>query len=562
MKFQYRYYGQTTASHTDQASAFSFAPDTLRDPTHFVGSLKHTLAFREAMGALHAVVVSDMRTRGRDSSAYQAWLAENEAGLLARYMAESKELRQQADSASAELSKLRQAKHELLKPFYAARSKYFDWLYEHNRDLWYVLDPVVTVHPDSLLFEAFSQDESAYCAVRISHNLFDRVGEMACGTTNIDYSSDLAEEFQKLRDYKTTTLAVDPAGFGVATGDDPGFREEKIDLPDSWVRGFLQVTSAMQLPMTRLDLHPMDLHNLCAVLRQKKERAGPRSVRFELRPGQPVKLIIEPWNIELLCRRTVYEGVSPQSIRLWGRRRLLTLERLIPVADKISVHLLGNGMPSFWVAALPGITVTLGLSGWVSNDWSAAGRFDLLGPRQYVDDESKLKVLAGLARHWIAAPATLARHTGLDVATVEAALGLWVQGGRVVYDLGLQAYCLRELAREPLPLESLRYASPEEAQAGQIAQAKGGVKLAAITRHDNGKISLSGQVAASAKSALSGKQSYQTSMVLDTDERLIDGACGCNHYQQNKLRRGPCQHMLALRLVAQPELNAARETLV
>lgn len=52
-------------------------------------------------------------------------------------------------------------------------------------------------------------------------------------TTNIDYSAGLYGEFQKIRDYKTTRLAIDPDGFEVRTADDPG-----IDVPDSWVRGF------------------------------------------------------------------------------------------------------------------------------------------------------------------------------------------------------------------------------------------------------------------------------------------------------------------------------------
>ena len=45
----------------------------------------------------------------------------------------------------------------------------------------------------------------------------------------------------------------------------------KIDLPDSWVRGFLQVNSAMALPAQSFDLHPMDVYNACFVLRRRKE---------------------------------------------------------------------------------------------------------------------------------------------------------------------------------------------------------------------------------------------------------------------------------------------------
>ena len=132
-----------------------------------------------------------------------------------------------------------------MKPFYEARQKYFKYLYERERDVWFVLDPVITVHPDEIFFECFSQDESSYGRLGASYEVFKNVGDFACGMTNIDYSSSLYDEFQKIRSYKTTRFAVDPSGFNVQTTNEDAYKELKIDLPDSWVRGFLQVSSAM-----------------------------------------------------------------------------------------------------------------------------------------------------------------------------------------------------------------------------------------------------------------------------------------------------------------------------
>lgn len=558
MKFQYRYYGATQVDASDTAQAFSFAPDTLRPPTSFQGDLRSGagaphLAFREAMSALHSVVVSDLRYRGRDKSAYLAWAEANQGRLLAQVMQKAEALRAKAEGLNKELQAVRNRKSALLGPFNLARRKYFDWLYQNNRDAWFVLDPVITVHPERLLFEAFSQDESSYCAVSVSHNVFERTAEMACGTTNIDYSVGLYDEFQKIRDYKRTSFQVDPAGFTVATGDDPAFHEEKIDLPDSWVRGFLQVSSAMTLPSTVLELHPMDIHNICATLRQHKERAGPRSLRFELAPNQPARLVFEPWGFELTARRSAVMGAGltePRTVRLWGRRRLLTLERLIALATRVRVHLLGSGMPSFWVIELGDITVTLGLSGWTSNDWSASGRFNLLQARHGVSATTKQAVATALQACWMATPEALARQTGLPLADVTAALALWVQGGRAVYDLAAGCYAWRELAREPLPLDELRFSSPEEAQALQLVHARG-VALRSITRTESG-IRVLGEVK-------DGKSEFKPALVLNADEQLRDAQCGCNFYQQHRLRRGPCAHMLALRQFAQPHLDAARE---
>ena len=556
MQFRYKYYGSTTVDDGAAAQAFSFAPDTLRPPTFFDGTLRAeshaSLVFREALSALHSVVVSDLRWRGRDPGAYRQWLEANEGALLASFGQKSQALRERIDVAQDELGRLRKAKNTLLQPFFEARRRYFEWLFKANRDAWFVLDPVITVHPQRLLFEAFSQDESSYCAVSVRHDVFDRTGEMACGTTNIDYSASLYDEFQKIRDYKATSLRVDPAGFTVATADDPAFHEEKIDLPDSWVRGFLQVSSAMTLPATVLELHPLDIHNLLSALRQRKERAGPRSLRFELAPGQPARMVLEPWGIELAARRSAIVGAplaEPRSVRVWGRRRLFTLERLIALATRVRVHLLGSGMPSFWVVEMGDVTVTLGLSGWTANDWSASGRFDLLRARHDVADTSKLAVASALQAAWLATPGELAARTGLARADVDAALTLWVQAGRAVFDLAEGRYAWRELAREPLPLETLRFASPEEERALALIHAKG-VKLGAIEAQGTRLV-----VTGTAKER--GRE-HAPRLVLDADQQLQDAQCDCNFFTQNKLRRGPCAHVLALRQVAAPALAQAR----
>ena len=45
----------------------------------------------------------------------------------------------------------------------------------------------------------------------------------------------------------------------------------------------------MTLPAHVVELHPMDVHNLCFVLRRTRSSTGPRSLRFQLdarRAGQ------------------------------------------------------------------------------------------------------------------------------------------------------------------------------------------------------------------------------------------------------------------------------------
>ena len=93
----------------------------------------------------------------------------------------------------------------------------FNYLYKNDIDAWYVLDPVITVHPDEVFFECFSEDESSYGKLSCHYDVFDNISERAFGTTNIDYSEGLYQAFQKIRDYHLTQLKIDPDGFAIQT---------------------------------------------------------------------------------------------------------------------------------------------------------------------------------------------------------------------------------------------------------------------------------------------------------------------------------------------------------
>jgi hypothetical protein len=84
-----------------------------------------------------------------------------------------------------------------MKPFWDARNKYLNWLYKEDPEARFLFDPVITVHPDEVFFECFSVDESSYGKLGCNHNVFTKVNEMKYGTTNVDYSAELYNEFQK-----------------------------------------------------------------------------------------------------------------------------------------------------------------------------------------------------------------------------------------------------------------------------------------------------------------------------------------------------------------------------
>ena len=541
MEFERKYQGGSTVRQTAGGTALSFAPDLLREPTYFVGSLSNKIGYREAMSALHAVVKSDQRFKREDKTDYKAWAAEQEQLWLAEHMAELPSLKQDIARMRTELETTHRLRSQIMKPYWEARWKFSRHMWTKDYDAKFILDPVITIHPDELFFECFSQDESTYGKLSVDYNQFDKVDTFSCGTTNVDYSDALYTEFQKIRTYKNTELRVEPSGFTVTTEREADFKEEKIDLPDSWVRGFLQVSTAMTMPAVSFDLHPTDLANLLFVLRRNRAKESPRFLRFELRPGQPIRMNFQPWGKVVECPRSPYLGDTPRDVKVWGRRRLLVLERLLPLADSVRIHLLGDGQPSFFILKLGGMTFTLGMSGWTDNDWSRAGQFNLLTARVDYDQADLDKSYRPLKENWLMTTDQLAAATGFNRATVHGLMSEHAREGNVIYDLHKGVYRARELSKDGIPLETLRYVSEVEQEAFAL-EVGGNVTTTDHTRTDTGE-TLTGHVTDKA-------QRHQTRLRINEDKQLTEAECSCDKYKAGGLKLGPCRHMLALRMHA------------
>ncbi|MHC5543897.1 hypothetical protein ACYOEI_37190, partial [Singulisphaera rosea] len=350
--------------------------------------LRHPLRFREAVAALHDVVVSDLRYKPKDRSAYEAYIAEQKRRNAELRQAVTAEARKSIHESLPILSKsevreLEQRYKGMRTLYWNARLKYSNYLMTHDPQLWRMLvpcDPVVTVAPECLFFECFSVDESSYGCLTVDRDAFAHERDAALGTTNVDYSWALYEHFQKLRSYRETRFLVDPSGFEVKTGHDPAYREEKIDLPPSWLRGFMQLQAAMSLPMRRVSISREGLYGILAFLKRHRAARSPRAVRFELEPGQPVTIVLEPWERRIVLHSTPYDGSRSETIRVWGRDRLHVLARLLPLLDEAEVYLLGSGLPSFWSIRMGEMRLLLGLSGCTANDWSGGSALDQIAP--------------------------------------------------------------------------------------------------------------------------------------------------------------------------------------
>ena len=548
-----RYSGASGVMQQLRSARVGLASNTLREAVYFRGELGAPIAFREAMAALHQVVTSDLRYRPRDRAAFRAWLEEQDRRFLDGYGVRNEAIRVRLEELHARVDELRRLRDRRLAPFNKARREYLHWATENQYEVSFLLDPVITVHPDEVFFEAFSRDESSYARVGLKHDAFASVAELECGTTNVDFSHRLAGELSRMRTYRTTAFEIAPAGLTVTTGATTHV-EKKIDLPDTWVQGFLQVQSTMAMGLTHLALTPVDIFNVCRQLKRRKARTSPRALRYELVPGQRVRAVLEPWE-DVVELSAVHDGPKPVTIRTWGRDRLLILARMLPIARRVDVYLAGLGLPSIYVLESDGLTFTLALSGWTDNDWSGGARFDLLTRRLSASADDLLVVYEELRRVKAASDAQIAQATGLGVEKARSVMSHLCQIGRAMFDLTSGTYRHRDLFAGALTRKEAAAAASAANEGGPTARA-----ARTIVESDNVRIIARRPVSTGFKlsgSALGADGKRVRPLVeLDHDGQIVAATCTCAHFRSHQLTKGPCEHVLAIRLAHMSRLEA------
>ena len=322
-----------------------------------------------------------------------------------------------------------------------------------------LLDPIITVHPDRIFFEAFSQDCSVYAALIVDPAIFETEAEVVTGTTNIDFTAWLWGVLGEMRTGRHTTLRVGPEGFEVRTSGAGGRFERKVDVPESWVRGFLQVQAAMGMPGTRLDIQPIDLLAALRFLRYSKAKVSPRALRYEFEPGQDARLVLEPWEHVVPLAGAAHHYTERKVTRVWGRRRLKLVEGLLPFAESVQVYLKGRALPSFYAVQLAGMTFVLGLSGFSEAGFTGTGGFDLLSDAAATDDGVLGPTLDLLRRQFHRSAPEVAQTLGIDEISATQLLGRLCRQGRCMFDVETRRYRHRELFEQPA--DELKYFPPD-----------------------------------------------------------------------------------------------------
>lgn len=525
MQVNLRYKGTSQVVDEGDGARVALFSNTYRSPVRAQGVLKDPIRVREALSVLYEVVKSDFRYVPKDRTAYLAYQ------------------RMSNKSSSSSNS-------------FDAQRQHFEWLAQNDPNAWLILDPTITVHPDELIMEVFSKDEGSYARLGIDWSAFDIEGEMSYGTTNIDYSKELFSGVQRMRSYRQTRLSLGTDQVALETDGEQDALEKQINIPTSWMRGFLQVQSSATLPHSSFTMAPIDLYNLLRHLRLHADtKKGGRAIRVELIPGEYPRMVLEPWELVLPTSAKRYEGQVAQVVRIWGRRRLMLLRRLLPFIDSVDVHLLGTGLPNFYVMRCGPVSFTMGLTGFTSSNWSQALNLDSLLPRTASAGENLSRVLEHLKTKWSASVDELERALGMDRASLRHALQVGCQNGQLMYEMGKELYRLRPVS-DHIDLEKLEFRNERERQGYDLLNNKGGyIKIESENHLVGVGIQYVGLVQVDAD-----RREYRCEMTIDDEGRVKRVDDTSPFFRKHQLKEGPSAPLIALRLkVAAEQQRRATE---
>lgn len=506
------------------ASRIQIALEVGRSEVGLTGTVKNPELFRDAWLTTCAVMKSDLRYKGKDRTAYLAHLMK------------------QGKRATAAI--------------WEAQKSFLEGAYADETPRPRGLDPVFTVDPDEASIEVFSRDESAYARLALSSDLFEHRGA-AHGTTLADLSDTFIDQVERIRTYQPVELRA-------VTKDSAPSVAREIDVPDEWLRGFLQVQSAATLPSVAAHLLPVDLYNVLFALRTHSAKKAPRGLRFELVPGMRARIVVEPWELSFESHGEVYRGSTPRVVRIFGRQRLLTLARLLPHMNGVRVHLLGAGLPSFWVLDLGAARLTVALTSWSESKWASATSFDALMPREQdaTGHETAKRASDALAARGPLPLAELAKAAQTTPEEARKSLQRACLKGRVLFDIDRGVYRPRLLLAEPIAESRIRYGSPREAAAhrllGDQAEPTADITIMKVHSLVGEGVEITGEV-----TDKQVRRTFSPRFTLDLEGQAQEAWCNCPTYQRSALREGPCEHMIALFVThkrALAEAERVRET--
>jgi len=368
-----------------------------------------------------------------------------------------------------------------------------------------LMDPLVTSGDGILRFEGFSGCRSLYVRLDLLPESLEPIHQSS-GTTNVDFNQPMRTALTRVRDSDALSLAVDERAFVMVHGSE-SILERKVELPLAWLRGLASIPIISSRCEAVAELSGVPMLDL---FRNLPRTGNGRETHW-----------LQPVANGIRISRTP----SKDSIRLTGAKRLLALLELVPTARKLSIASPPGGELTLWTLHFDGLRLTLALSPEVWRGFSGEGAaLDDLSREAQPDLEEAL--IQQFESGFIADEAAIA--LGVSLPEIRTSLALLASQGQLGFD-HLDGKWFRRML--PGKQALIRQSNP------RLSKAEAWVAAGAVA----------------VESDLNDRVRGRVRIDADTEHHVAiepDGGaqCTCFWFGKFGLSRGPCSHIMALRL--------------
>ncbi len=367
-------------------------------------------------------------------------------------------------------------------------------------------DPIVTSGDGILRFEGFSACRSL--AIRV--DLLPGGAEIlhqSHGTTNVDFNQPMRAALNRVTDRDALSLAIDENAFVLVRGEE-SLLERKVDLPLAWLKGLASIPAISANSETVAKIAGPAI---AAFFRELPRTGNGRDSHW-----------LNPSPRGLRVARTP----ADEAIRLTGAKRLLVLQALVPAARKLTVATNPTRDLTLWTLHFDDLRLTLALSPEVWRGFSGEGAALNDLSREIAPEIGEALLCDGQSTFDIEAAAI---SLGVSLPEIRTALAHLASQGQVGYDHIDAVWYRRKIPGNEV---LVRRTNP------RLSQAEAWVASDAVVVESRINETVRGRVG----------PDPLTAHLVETGPQ--GSRCTCFWFGRFGLSRGPCSHILALRLAA------------
>ena len=373
-------------------------------------------------------------------------------------------------------------------------------------------DPILSAQGDRLRAECFSACNGVYARMDVFQSALD--GDILYGTTNVDIGNNLRKSLLNIRQGDRLKFRIGDDGWKALHSKNLDGSvltdihiQRPVKMPDRWVRALGNCAMLHQNMEYKFHIEGMQAKSFIAMLPAAtgKERSG--------------------WLTPTKTGVMLKSREEKNSVYISGIHRLSALKKIMSNVNSIFFYAPENGEPGQMMieVCMTGANITLSLTAKSYEGYSGEGALlDSLSTPKILECADKIdNILNFESRLDID---KISKSIGIVKNDMNDAMELLAVSGKLGFDVREGAFFHRELPDDP---DRVLKDNP------RLVGAK---KLVEDTEYIEDNI----------WHVRSGETTYR--VIYPIDENLDNAKCTCTWYLKHQNSRGPCKHILAVKL--------------